>query len=63
MCDVETGKSEKICPAECVAFNTNCGLTNAGMCNSRFFENMEEGSPSCEFAPEVEEEEEGDGWN
>ena len=57
LCDLETGKSEKICPSECVAFHLNCGLS-AAMCSSRFFPNMEEESPSCEFAPEVEEPEE-----
>ena len=58
LCDLETGKSEKVCPNECLAFHNNCGLPGANMCSSRFFENIEEESPSCEFAPEIEVEEE-----
>lgn len=58
MCDPETGKSEPICPAECKVFHSACGL-DGSYCNYKFFEYMDANSPSCEFAPEHEEGEEG----
>ena len=56
---METGDIYKTCTQECQNFKIECGMSPK-FCTAKFFDFLDEETPSCEFAPEivVEEEEE-----
>jgi hypothetical protein len=51
LCDGDTGETYFSCPTDCSVFKTNCGM-DSSLCSSKFFDQMLEGSKSCDYAPQ-----------